>query len=205
MPSRSLPAASLRTANSLPADGLMLLVSNYMIYITLWSLRRAIFGPKSNFLPALRDATAGRSLEPRAVTVDMVGGAGEARAVAADDGNEGIVEAAVVGVGGSEAITCRRNTVAQPAEIDRGEAAVVDDEAAADHDTRHRGAVLGMDELIDRVVERQPIGVVEVEHDDVGLVAGGDPPDAVAKAESAGAALGRRQCRLARRQPPPPI
>src|SRR6266404_5594774 len=164
MPSAGLPAVSLRTANCLPARRVRLWVVSYLICIILWSIRRAIFGPKSNFLPALREATARPSLEPRTVAVDMVGGAGEARAVAADDRDEGLVEALVVGVGGSEAIARRRHTVAQPGEIDRGDAPVVDDEAAGDHDTRHRRAVLAMDELVDRIVERQPVGVVEVEH-----------------------------------------
>src|SRR5882762_2175920 len=103
------------------------------------------FGPKSNFLPALREA-GGWSLEPGAVAVDMVGGAGEPRAVAADDGHQRLVEAAAVRVGGSKAIARRRHTLAQPCEIDRGDSPVVDDEAPADHDTRHRRAVLGMDE-----------------------------------------------------------
>src|SRR5437667_4304223 len=200
-----LPAASLRTANCLPADRLLLWVSIYLIHITLWSIRQELCRVELNFLPALREAGGWWSLEPRAVAVDVVGHAGEAWAMAADDWDERLIEAAVVGIGGSQTITRRRDTVAQPCEIDRGDPAVVDDEAAADHDTRHRGAVFGMDELVDRVVERQPIRVVEVEHDDVGLVAGGDPPDPVAKAERAGTALGRGQCRLAGRQPAPPI
>ena len=76
-------------------------------------------GAKSKFLPALREATDRRSLEPRAVAVDVVGRAGEARAVAADDRHQRLVEAAVVGVGGGEAIARRRDAVAQPVEIDR--------------------------------------------------------------------------------------
>ena len=93
----------------------------------------------------------------------------------------------------------RFDAIAQSFEIDGEDAPVVDHQPAADHHADDRGAVLGMDELVDRIVQRQPIRVIEIEHDDVGLVAGGDPPDTVAKAERAGAALGRRQ----RRQPPP--
>src|SRR6266851_6347434 len=201
MPSPNSPAASLKTTNSLPARWSQM-VYNSMIYKGLGKL----LGAKSNFLPALREVTsANRSLQPRAVAVDVVGGAGEARAVAADDRDERLVEPPAVGVGGREAITCRRNAVAQPCKIDRGDPPVVDDEAAADHHARHRRAVLAMDELVDRVVERQPVGVVEVEHDDVGLVTGSDSPDPTADAESAGAAFGRRQRRLAGREPPPPI
>src|ERR1700730_15636651 len=203
MSSPGLPAASLRTANYLPAGRVLLWVTTCLIYITLWSIRRAILRRRIEFSPSSQGGEG--SLEPRAVAVNVVGGAGEARAMAADHRFEGVVKPPVVSVGGSEAITPRRDAIAQPGEIDRGEAAVVDDEAAADHHARHRRAVLAMDELVDRVVERQPVRGVEVEHDDIGLVAGGDPPDAVAEAESPGAALGRRQCRLAGREPPPPI
>src|SRR6266851_1815011 len=203
MPSLSLPAPSLRTANRLPAGGVLRLVSNYLIYIVLWSIRQAILRRRIEFSPCSQGGDG--SLQPRAIAVDVIGGAGEAGAVAADDRDEGLVEPPAVGVGGGEAITCRRNAVAQPCKIDRGDPPVVDDEAAADHHARHRRAVLAMDELVDRVVERQPVGVVEVEHDDVGLIAGGDAADPAVEAKGAGAALGRRQCRLAGREPPPPI
>ena len=98
MPSAGLPAASLRTANCLPADRVPRWAASYLIYITLWLIRQAVFGPKSNFLPALREAGGRWSVEPRAVAVDMVGRSGEARAVAADDGDEGLVEPPAVGV-----------------------------------------------------------------------------------------------------------
>src|SRR5882724_5698080 len=108
MPSAGLPAPSLSTANCLPAGRVLPWAASYLIYFILSSIRRAVFGPKSNFLPALREAGGRRSLEPRAVAVDMVGGAGKAWAMAADDRHQRLVEAAVVGVGGSEAITRRR-------------------------------------------------------------------------------------------------
>src|SRR5262249_25396515 len=59
-----------------------------------------------------------RLLQPCAVTVDMVRGEREAWTVAADNGLEGLVEAAVVGIGGGEALARRRDAVAQPAEVD---------------------------------------------------------------------------------------
>src|SRR5208282_6046796 len=136
--------------------------SNYLICIILWSIARVIFGVKSNFLPALREVTGRRSLEPRAVAVDVVGGAGEARAVAAYHRLERLIEAAAVDVGSGEPLACRGDAVAQPVEIDRGDPPVVDDEAAADHHARHRRAVLAVDQLVDRVVQRQPVRVVEV-------------------------------------------
>ena len=58
----------------------MLLVSNYMIYITLWSLRLAILGCEAKLLPALREAAGRRSLQPRTLTMDVVEGAGKPRA-----------------------------------------------------------------------------------------------------------------------------
>jgi hypothetical protein len=58
--------------------------------------------------------------------VDVVGGAGQTRAIAADDRFECLVEAAVVGIGGGEAIARCRDAVAQPVEIDGNDAPVVD-------------------------------------------------------------------------------
>ena len=137
--------------------------------------------------------------------MDVVGGARQTWAVAADDRFEGLIEAAVVGICGGKTLARSCHAIAQPVEIDGEDAAVVDDQTAADHDAGDCGAVLGVDQLVDRVIERQPVRVIEVEHDDVGLVAGREPPDPVAEPEGAGAALGRRQRRLAGRQPPPPV
>jgi hypothetical protein len=50
----------------------------------------------------------------RAVAMHMIGRAGKARAIAADDRLEGVVETAVVGIGGSEAFAGRLNASAQP-------------------------------------------------------------------------------------------
>src|SRR6202022_3400134 len=116
MPSPGLPASSLSTANCLPAGRVLRWAASYLIYITLSSIRRAVFRPKSHFLPALRETRGRGSLEPRAIAVDVVGHAGEARAVAADDRDECLVEPPAVGVGGGKAIARRRHTVAQPGE-----------------------------------------------------------------------------------------
>src|SRR6266478_398265 len=88
MPVKVLPAASLRTANRLPAGRVMRLVSNSLVCLILSSIGLAIFGREAKFLPALREAAGPRSLQPRTVTMDVVGGAGKTRAVAADDGHE---------------------------------------------------------------------------------------------------------------------
>src|SRR6266478_6328159 len=55
MPTQILPAASLRSARSLPAARALLRVANYLICIALWSIGRGICRVASNFLPALRE------------------------------------------------------------------------------------------------------------------------------------------------------
>ena len=54
----------------------------------------------------------------------------------------------------------------------------------------HGAAVLGVHQLVGGVVAGDPVDVREIEEDEVGLVALGDPADAVAEAECAGAAGG---------------
>src|SRR5438132_5480146 len=99
MLSSSLPAPSLSITNPLPAGRVPRWVYIRLIYIILSSIAWAIFGANSNFLPVLREASGRRSLEPRTVAMDVVGRAGETRAVAADDRDEGVVEPPAVGVG----------------------------------------------------------------------------------------------------------
>src|ERR1700730_4052800 len=72
MHGKVLPAASLRTANRLPAGRVMRLVSNSLICLILSSIGLAIFGREAKFLPALREAGP-RSLQPRTLTMDVVG------------------------------------------------------------------------------------------------------------------------------------
>src|ERR1700730_10419462 len=55
MPTRILPAASLRGAKRLPAARALFLADNYLICLALWSIGRAIFRVAANFLPALRE------------------------------------------------------------------------------------------------------------------------------------------------------
>src|SRR3984893_13924595 len=52
---QTLPAASLRSAQRLPAARTLFRVANYLICMALWSIGRAIFRIASNFLPALRE------------------------------------------------------------------------------------------------------------------------------------------------------
>src|SRR6266478_9788951 len=60
MPVTVLPAASLRTANRLPAGRVMWLVSISLIGLILSSIGPAIFGREAKFLPALREAAGPR-------------------------------------------------------------------------------------------------------------------------------------------------
>jgi hypothetical protein len=55
MPRQILPAASLRSAQYLPATRALFRVSNYLICMTFWSIGQAIFRVAANFLPALRE------------------------------------------------------------------------------------------------------------------------------------------------------
>ena len=61
MPTQSLPAASLRTADRLPAARVLVQVAIYLIYKVLWPLRKASPGAESSFLPALREVRGGGS------------------------------------------------------------------------------------------------------------------------------------------------
>src|SRR6266446_7408918 len=71
MPSPRLPAPSLRSAYCLPAGRVLLWASNYLICIVLRPIQGVVRGVKSKVLPALREATGRRSLEPRAEAVDV--------------------------------------------------------------------------------------------------------------------------------------
>src|SRR5258708_12860976 len=78
MSTRLLPAGSLRGANRLPGARALFRASNYLIYMALWSIGRAIFGVASNFLPALREGALPGGVEQgsddrRAVDLARVG------------------------------------------------------------------------------------------------------------------------------------
>ena len=55
MPRQILPAASLRSAQPLPAARTLFRAANYFICNALWSIGRAICRVASNFLPVLRE------------------------------------------------------------------------------------------------------------------------------------------------------
>src|ERR1700731_1191026 len=59
MPTKSLPAASLRTEGRLPAGQMRPGVPNYLICMVVWSIEQWFVGAKSRFLPVLRE-TPGR-------------------------------------------------------------------------------------------------------------------------------------------------
>ena len=93
----------------------------------------------------------------RAVAMDVVRGAGETRAVAADHSLESFVEPPIVGIHSGEPLARCRDAVTQPLEVDGRETPVLDNQTPTDHDAVDRGAVLGVDELVDRVVETSPV------------------------------------------------
>src|ERR1700730_11489115 len=55
MPTQILPAASLSSAQHLPATRTLFRAANYLICVALWSIGRAAFRVAANFLPALRE------------------------------------------------------------------------------------------------------------------------------------------------------
>jgi hypothetical protein len=65
MSTRSLPAASLRTGNRVPAVQVLLRVVNYLMCMALRLIRPAISDVESSLLPALREAPA--QLMPRSL------------------------------------------------------------------------------------------------------------------------------------------
>src|SRR6266404_1562839 len=71
MSTQSLPAASLRTINCLPAAGVRLGVATYLIYKVLLPIKRAISGAALSFLPAcpVRQGNPGARLR-KAVVAD---------------------------------------------------------------------------------------------------------------------------------------
>src|ERR1700730_15032440 len=56
MSTQTLPAASLRPGNRLPASGVLLWVSKYLIWTILSSICSSICGAATIFLPVLREA-----------------------------------------------------------------------------------------------------------------------------------------------------
>src|SRR4029077_10439972 len=93
MPTQILPAASLRSAQRLPAGRTLFWAPNYLICMALWSIRRAIFRVAANFLPALREGR-GRSLSPLARGEGLRGlfGRGDGRFLAAEARGVGAVD-----------------------------------------------------------------------------------------------------------------
>src|SRR5271165_5064632 len=96
-----------------------------------WTTTRCEKSALSSMAVSCRRLVSLQSLKPRAVAVDVVGGAGEAGAVAADYRFEGFIETAVVDIGSKEPVVRGGDALAQPFEIDGHDAPVVDDETAA--------------------------------------------------------------------------
>jgi hypothetical protein len=96
MPTQSLPAASLRTADRLPAARVLVQVASYLIYKVLWPLRKASSGAESSFLPALREVWGGGSRSAG----QTLGAGGDLRGTNlcdADLSGAGIIDESVLG------------------------------------------------------------------------------------------------------------
>src|ERR1700737_726594 len=93
MPRQILPAASLRSAQRLPAARPLFRAANYMICMALWSIGRAIFRVAANFLPALREGCR-PSLSPLARGEGLRGlfGRGDGRLLPAEARGVGAVD-----------------------------------------------------------------------------------------------------------------
>src|SRR3984893_1257158 len=93
MPTKILPAASLRSAKSLPAARTLFLAANYLICLALWSIGRATFRVAANFLPALREER-GAFLSPLARGEGLGGlfGRGDGRLLPAEARGVGAVD-----------------------------------------------------------------------------------------------------------------
>src|SRR6266446_5681969 len=74
MSTQSLPAASLRAGNLLPAGRARNWVSKYLIWTVLSSICSLIFGASSMFLPALREAPGSNQRGRRAASLERVVG-----------------------------------------------------------------------------------------------------------------------------------
>src|SRR5207253_1732601 len=88
MPAKSLPAASLSSANLLPADRVLLCAINYLICKVLSSVRPVIFAPNRIFSLRSGRPTSRAGVEPEArsdriefaiLARDQIVGEGEAR------------------------------------------------------------------------------------------------------------------------------
>src|SRR5207253_438010 len=69
----------LRSTKRLPAARALFLATNYLIYLALWPIRRAIFRAEANSLPALREGAL--------PDVSAATGLGPARPIDPDDGS----------------------------------------------------------------------------------------------------------------------
>src|SRR5260221_13466683 len=132
---------------------------------------------------------------------DRIGLAREADAEAADDVLELAGERPELARLVAQLGDAIGDPAAQRGDIDAGKASVLQHHAAADHHAVDGAAILAMDKLVHGVVERDEIGMVEIEEDDVGLIAWREAADRVAEAEGAGAAFGRHGEHLLGAQP----
>src|SRR3954453_8171639 len=108
---------------------------------------------------------------------------------------------AELGVAGPDRAEHGAGLVLDRLAVEKHGALALDDDTAIDQHGVDRGAVLGMDELLYRVVEGNPPGGREVIDDEVGALAHGYRADLVLEQHRLGAAFGRHAQRVARDDP----
>ena len=126
------------------------------------------------------------------VVVDVVGRLGESGAEGVDEALKPREQLPVGRVDLAETLARGLGLPGQRMQVDADGLAVLHHHPAAHHHGMHAGAVLGMHQLVGGVVAGNPVDVVEVDEDEIGLVALGDAAEPVAEAQRAGAAGGGR-------------
>ena len=113
------------------------------------------------------------------VAMDVIGRVGQADAEAADQALELGAERLGAFVQGRQADARGSGIAGELGHVATDLAALLHHHAAAHHHGIHAGAVLGQHELVGRIVDRDPVHLLEVQEDDVGLVARRNAADLV--------------------------
>src|SRR5690348_2213995 len=123
------------------------------------------------------------------VIVDVVGLGRYSPTERSDNWLQALRDIARGGVAPPEPLGRRLRPAPERASIDREDLAAVHHELAAHHHLVDRGAVLGVDELIDDVVERREIDVHRIQEDDVREVADLEPAQSARETQEVRTAL----------------
>ena len=157
--------------------------------LRLWTVNRRHY-PMTDLIFQRGDRAPSGS-GPADVARDVIRHVREPRAESANDGGQLLVELLARRVDAGQTFARGLGLACERGDVDRRQPAVLHDHPTADHHVGHGAAILGVDELIRRIVERDPVDVAEVEKHDVGLVAGCQPTDPTLETERPRAALRR--------------